>query len=60
MKEFTAFINYGCLGKEKMNVYTAESPEGTAKTYDKITCKIPEKWNMEEGENGIIVESPWG
>ena len=61
MTTFKAFINYGVLGAEKRNVWTAEAPHVHAVCSDMVDLIVPEGWELYQNHMGDnMVTSPWG
>lgn len=61
MNTFTGYINYGCLGAEKRQIWTALVENNTATCSDKVEITVPEGWRLYETKSGDQgVTAPWG
>lgn len=60
-RTFKGYINYGCLSKEKRQIFTAESPKSTATVSEPVEYTVPEGWEVGENIVGdVIITAPWG
>lgn len=61
MNTFIGYINYGCLGAEKRQVWTAYTEHANATCSDRVKITLPKDWSLlETCSGGITVLAPWG